>query len=215
MKRKIFNLILCTSILSGAVCGCGKNKSAESSSNLMTSSITTQATTKHTTEPQTEKQSEFDFAKTLEQTYICGHQLSYPLTLGKLGDDFTIDPEGAFTSSGSGKISCNVKYKGLHLGTFIFKGCENIEDITKDTEICSISIRNMDMNLFDVNKISINSFVLHGTHDELYESVGKNYEFGVNENQVIYTDSNFGEFWFVFSVREDEDKLVSVSIIFK
>lgn len=217
MKKKILGVFLAAAFISSSLSGCGRDVLSDSKKSTVSKIVRTTESIETTTQAtsQTEAQSDFDFEKTLEQTYICGQQLSYPLTWGQFGEDFSIDPEGAFTSSGSGKITCSVNYKGQYLGNFIFKGCEDIDDITDDTEIANIFIRNMDMNKFDIPKISVNGLTLHDTHEDLYEALGKSYEIGVNENQIIYSDSDLGEFWFCFSVREDEDKLVSVVINFK
>lgn len=216
MNKKFWGIFLAVASISAAISGCSKNALSDSRKSTIpeisgtTESIetSTQATS------QTETESDFDFEKTLEQTYICGQQLSYPLTWGQFGDDFSIDLEGAYTESGSKKITCSVNYKGQYLGNFIFKGCEDADDITNDTEIANIFIRNMDMNLFDIPKILVNGLTLHDTHEDLYEALGKSYEIGVNENQIIYSDSNVRSFWFHFSVREDEDKLIFIVINF-
>lgn len=99
------------------------------------------------------------------------------------------------------------------MGTFIFKGCENTEDITKDTEIRSISIGNMDMNKFDLPKISINGIELNETRETLYNTLGDSYEVSDNSNVSYYDFNSNRQFRFIFSAFE-EDKFVTIIMVF-
>lgn len=219
MKRKILSMILCSVMLSSTVCSCGVDVVSDSqydtiSETIDTTEEITESTEEVTTEPVTKSESDFDFVKTIESTYICGHQLSYPPTWGQLGEDFSIPPEEFTTSPGSGQISCSVYYKGQYLGAFIFNGCETVEAITNDTEIVQFLIQNDNMEKFDVSKISVNGVELKDTHEILYESLGSDYEIGVDESQINYCDDD-GRFHFGFGKFKDNgDKLGSIIITF-
>lgn len=225
MKKKIFGAFLTVTLFSSILGCCGRGAPSESQDSAVseivettesiTTSTPTQTTIDDTTEPTIVSQSDFDFVKTVEQTYICGHQLSYPLIWGQFGEDFSVDPEGAFTQPGSQKISCSVNYKEQYLGSFIFKGCESVDAITDDTEIVNVFIQNEDVYKFDVPKISINGVTLNSNHEALYEALGNNYEIGIDESQINYRSDNL-RFHFGFGKFEDtEDKLVSVIIDLK
>lgn len=99
------------------------------------------------------------------------------------------------------------------MGTFIFKGCENTEDITKDTEIRSISIGNMDMNKFDVPKISINGIELNETRENIYNVLGGDCEVDENGNIIYYDANSKKQYQFLFSPFEKE-KLVTIVMVF-
>ncbi len=190
------------------------NDAVISTTESAVTSAAAETTEKLTTEPQTEAQSEFDFVKTIESTYICGQKLSYPLTWGQFGEDFSIDTEGASFSKKTGNLSCYVNYKGQCLGIFSFKDCENVDSITSDTSIYMILIQNMDMEKFDVPKININGLKLHDTHENVHEALGDSCIISDNTNDITYCDNSNRQFSFGFSVRENEDKLISVRIIF-
>lgn len=221
MKRKILSIILCAVMLSSTICSCGVDVAMDSEKETVfdTTSATdtsvelTKATEEMTTEPPTKSESDFDFEKTIESTYICGHQLSYPPTWGQLGEDFSIDPESAFSSSGLGKFACVVKYKGQYLGIFTFKGCGTVDAITADTEISYISIGTENVDKFDVPKISVNGVELNDTHEILYEAVGNGYEISNDDYQIIYCDADSKrQYRFSFNALGTEDELVSVVI---
>lgn len=173
MKKKILGAFLSAAFIPSILCSCGRDAPSESqystvseiveTTESITTSAPTKATVEETTEPTTEAQSDFDFVKTVESTYICGQKLSYPITWGQFGEDFSVDPEGAFTQSGSQKISCSVNYKEQYLGNFIFKGCESVDAITDGTEIVNIYIQNESVDKFDVPKISINGVTLNSS----------------------------------------------------
>lgn len=219
MNKKIWGIFLAVASISAAISGCSKNALSDSKKSTIPeisgttesieTSTPTQTTVDDTTEPQTETQSAFDFVKTVESTYICGHQLSYPITLGKLGDDFTIDAEGASTVSGIQKIACTLNYKGIRVGYVIFNGCESVDDITKNTIIQTVTIHNDDLEeSFETLKIIVNSIKLNDNHNLLREALGINFRMGVNENQIIYQDDN-GMFIFTFG---NDDNIISIMI---
>ncbi len=223
MKKKILGAFLTVAFFSSILGGCGRDALSESQDITVpeiagtTESITTstpmQATVDDTTEPTTEAQSDFDFEKTLEQTYICGHQLSYPLTWGQLGENFSVEPEGAVLSPQSGNLSCDVNYKGQYLGVITFKDCESVDYITENSEIFGILIQNSDIDKFDVPKISVYGVTLNDTHETLYEALGDSYTVrGLNDNVKYCEPDSKRQYDFIFNSM-GEDKLVSVSIM--
>ncbi len=222
-KRKLTCLLLCSLVFSGTLNGCGKesvsdSKSKENSEIIETTQSTVetdaiQTTTEIPTEIATEEQSNFDFFKILESTYICGQQLTYPLTWGQFGDDFIIVEDGASSLTGSEKVSCLVNYKGHTLGCFSFKGCENVNDITSDTEIYMVAIKNLDMENFEVPKIVVNGLEIYDSHDDIYNALGDDYKISDNEKIVTYRNEKKQQFSFGFSIPDDDDKLISVRII--
>ncbi len=225
MNKKLRSVFLVTSLILPALSGCGREPIPDrwSISSPEIAGVTqngeipssTQASGEIAAEPTAEPRSDFDFEKTLEQTYICGHQLSYPLTLRKLGEDFSVDPEGAYSGKpGSEKISCSVEYKGQYLGIFIFKGCESVDNITPDTEISYAFILSEDAEKFDVPKISVNGVNFSDNHEDLFEALGDSYEIGIDETQIAYIDDK-QHFNFGFGKSDNtNDMLASVSIVF-
>ena len=151
--------------------------------------------------------------KALENTYLCGVQLAPDLTWGMLGEDFLVEPEGAFLSPQSGNLSCDVNYKGQYLGVITFKDCESVDHITEDSEIFGILIQNRDTDKFDVPKISVYGVTFNDTHETLYEALGDSYTVrGLNDNVKYCEPDSKRQYDFIFNSM-GEDKLVSVSIM--
>ncbi len=217
-KRKLTCLLLCSLVFSGTLNGCGKesvsnSKPKENSEIIETTQSTVetdaiQTTTEIPTENATEEQSNFDFLKVLESTYICGQQLTYPLTWGQFSDDFTIDYESASINPEKQTISAFVKYKGYDVGMFGFTGCTSVDTINADTAIRGISVFNKDMEFFSAEKIKVNNLSLGINHSQLFDSLGNNYNEGVGYEQITYKD-DVGVYRFTFN---EEDILITVGL---
>ena len=76
MKRKILSLFLCSSILSGAVCGCGHDKTVIQPSDIVITDISAE---------------EWTTEKLCEAVLINGKNISPICTLREFGDEFEID----------------------------------------------------------------------------------------------------------------------------
>lgn len=219
MKKNILIVMSCMLLASSAFVGCGNDPPEASNSDNTSATFQEQdettepETIEATTEPLTEESTDtFDMDKALENTYLCGVQLAPNLTWGMLGEDFSVDPEGASHSPKSGNLSCSVNYKGQYMGVIIFKDCEIVDNITEDSEIFSIFIQNDDMDKFDVPKISVNGVILNDTHENLYGSLGKCCEIEDN-GDVNYHDVGSKRQYRFLSDAMGEDKLVTVIII--
>ena len=222
MKKKLLGAFLTVALISSILCSCGRDAPSESQNSAVseivdtTESITTSASTKaiieETTEPQTEAQSDFDFVKTVESTYICGQKLSYPITWGQFGEDFTIDYESAFIDSEKQNISAFVRYKGYDVGIFEFTGCDSVDAINADTAIRGISVLSKDMDFFGAKKITVNNLNLGIDHSQLFDSLGDDYREGVGYDQIVY-ENDVGKYFFTFSPADDEDMLTSISLL--
>ena len=200
-------------ILSGTICSCGVDVPSESNidnvvitTDSSEASLSTEATEEITTEPQTEAQSEFDFIKTIESTYICARKLSYPITWGQFDGGFTIDNTDPYIVEEKEKIVATVKYKGYEIGDFIFNKCISIDDITENTIISSLTIKNFDNS--DVPDITVNDLRFGDNHKQLFEALDSNYKEGVGYNQIIYKN-DIGLCRFTFN---EEDSLITVGL---
>lgn len=218
MKNSI--LLLCSLLFLCVFAGCGDHSLEESSSDHTSTSFQEQ---EETTEPEPieaetepfaeERADSFDMDHALEHTYLCGVQLAPDLTWGMLGEDFSVNPEGAVTSPGSEKISCDVNFKGQNMGVMIFQGCESVDQITEDTKISGILIQNSDTDQFDVPKISVCGVTFDDTHETLYEALGDSDTVtGINDNVKYCEPDSKRHYSFIFNSM-GEDRLVSVSIM--
>ena len=218
--KKYFILLSCILLASTVLVGCENDPPEASGSDSTSAALLAQEETTEpetieaTTEPSTnENTSGFDMDKALENTYLCGVQLAPDLTWGMLGEDFSVEPEGASLSPQSGNLSCDVNYKGQYLGVITFKDCESVDHITEDSKISGILIQNSDTDKFDVPKISVYGVTFNDTHETLYEALGDSYTVrGLNDNVKYCEPDSKRQYDFIFSAME-EDKLVTVSIL--
>lgn len=218
MKKKILGAFLTVAFFSPILGGCGRDAPSESqditvteiveTTEGITTSAPTLTTVDDTTESTTEVQSDFDFVKTVESTYICGQKLSYPITWGQFGEDFSIEYESAFVNSEEQIVSAFVEYKGYDVGMFGFTGCDSVDAINADTAIRGISVLSKDMDFFGVEKITVNNLNLGIDHSQLFDSLGDDYRKGVGYDQIIYKN-DIGLYRFTFN---EEDGLITVGL---
>ncbi len=220
MRKRITAMILCSLVAAGVLTGCGNgNESRSSSDNTAISTVQTEATEAETMETPAEPSSEetsdrFNAAEALENTYLCGVQLAPDMTWGMLGENFSIVPEGATASPGNDKVLCDVNYKGQYIGQFIFQGCSAPEDITSDTVIRQIKADTDYIAGYEGPVISVYGLTLGASHEELYDVMGSDYEIGVNECQILYTENGIMRYHFGYKALDETDKLVLIIIYF-
>lgn len=215
--KKILIPLLTAFVVPSALFSCGHdvaldspiNDTSETTEASETTETTVSETEEVTTEAPTENQSDFDFAKTVESTYICGQKLSYPITWGQFGEDFSIDSENAYCNSEKELVMAHIKYKGTELGVFTFKGCGDTESISETTPVIRLDyINSKDLDLFDKPKITVSDIALLSTFNQMTETFGENYSNDLYR-QYVY-ENNDGNFKFLFSI--DEDEIYGISI---
>ncbi|MBQ9078464.1 MAG: hypothetical protein IJY29_02680 [Ruminococcus sp.] len=162
MKSKTFNLFLCSIILSGTVSGCGTNKST---ANIPPSSSaveeTTEVSTVQITETEYKTMEPPEGGWTIEElmsvTYLCGKQLTYPLTIEYLGEDFSLDEANKTELKLS--IGYPLLYKDKKIGLVGFeKNSENSSDYDNITTIMfNTNVSSSALDCIVVNGISLGS----------------------------------------------------------
>lgn len=173
-----------------AFAGCGHD--AVSGSSNTTKPPTTETVTETVPEPSSEPASEansFDFEAAVNDTYICGQKLTYPVKWGEFSSDFTVVAEGAFSDADRNKISCFVNYKGHEIGTFIFLGTTTVEGITPDTEIRLIDVR-VNPEITDVPVYSFRGLEFHAKKDDISKLLGEPASIGPNGSSYLYDKVN-------------------------
>ena len=220
MRKRVLAILLCSAVAAGAFTGCGQEPGLTSQTdNTAVNNDQTEATEHETDEVSAELASEenssrFNADKALENTYLCGVQLAPDMTWGMLGENFSIVPEGATASPGTDKVLCDVNYKGQYIGQFIFQGCSAPEDITSDTVIRQIKADTDYIAGYEGPVISVYGLTLGASHEELYDVMGSDYEIGVNECQILYTENGIMRYHFGYKALDETDKLVLIIIYF-
>lgn len=215
-------LVVCALFTCSIMYGCGSDPvpSEEIQDTTVSTEETTsvetteEQTTAEETEPTTETTSKYkddgiDYIKLLESTTICGKQLSYPVTWGQFGDDFTVVSEDSSVYESGRILAADVKYKGHSLGSFAFDDCISISDINEETPIGLIYIYDNEIDSFDIPKIEVNGIGFGATHDQLFNALDNHYHEGVNYSQIV---SNGAEGKYIFDFDYDEDVLRSINI---
>ncbi|MBR4626158.1 MAG: hypothetical protein IKO47_00370 [Ruminococcus sp.] len=188
MKRT--TAILAAALMLTAFTGCGKDAASDSSDT--TKPATTETVTETDAEPSSEPVSEtndFDFERAVNDTYICGQKLTYPIKWSEFSGDFTVVSEGSFSDAERNKISCFVNYKGQEIGTFIFTGTATVEGITPDTEIRLIDVR-VNPEITDVPVYSFRGLEFHGKKDDVTKLLGEPDSIGPNDSAYTYNKVN-------------------------
>ena len=105
--------------------------------------------------------------------YLLGHQLSSPLTVGDLGDDFD------FTDTWGSEFSfeewfCVADYKGKNLNvcSFVLENCSGPEDIKDSTKINEIYVDSDDKADYDEPVISVYGITIGDTRDDVCQKIG-------------------------------------------
>ena len=162
MKRKILSVFLCSLMLAGTVSGCDADESTtDTSPSLSTVEETTEAPTVQVTEAEYKTMEPPEDGWTIEElmsvTYLCGKQLTYPLTMEYLGEDFSLDEANKTELKLS--IGYPLLYKDKKIGLVTFK--KNSNQSSNHGDITSLMFNtNVSSSALDcivVNGISLGS----------------------------------------------------------
>ena len=162
MKRKILSVFLCSVMLAGAVSGCDADESTtDTSPSLSTVEETTEVSTVQITETEYITMEPPEGGWTIEElmsvTYLCGKQLTYPLTMEYLGEDFSIDETSEIFSKSSDGFPLLYKNKSIGLVGFE-KNSENSSDYDNITTIMfNTNVSSSALDCIVVNGISLGS----------------------------------------------------------
>ena len=180
---KLHTALFTAAILLASLAGCGKD-TVPGSSSVTTDPTTAVTITETSAEPSSETQ-EFDFEAAVNDTFICGQRLTYPVKWGQFSDDFTVAAEGAFSDADRNKISCFVNYKGKEIGVFIFTGTTTIEGISADTAISFIDVRSTP-EITDVPVYSFRGLEFHDKKEDVTGLLGEPGSIGPNGSSFLY-----------------------------
>ena len=207
MKRKILSVFLCSVMLAGVVSGCGTDTATtDTSPSSSTVEETTEAATAQVTETEYKTMEPPEDGWTIEElmsvTYICGKQLTYPLTVDDLPNEIELDMENAgYARYCIAPMNINSEY---------FGNCAIELDENNDSTglIESIIVDEFKSSITD--NIMINGITIGSTEKELYDSLGKPNE--VRNNLLsayvdYYNHNNHSEG--IFITLDQESKVVS------
>ena len=192
MKRKIYSLFLCSMILSGAVSGCDTNKAtADTSPSLSTVEETTEAPTAQVSETEYKTMEPPEDGWTIEElmsvTYVCGEQLSYPLTMNSFGNKVEIfeDTLKVHNAKDTPSVMAELCSENEFVGAAFFNR-DSVDDVSGDTPINTISF-DTHSDFFEKNgsPITLNGVSFGDTKEELIDALGSKVK--INEEAYIIT----------------------------
>ncbi|MBQ3139728.1 MAG: hypothetical protein IJB68_09515 [Ruminococcus sp.] len=199
MKRKILSLFLCSVMLAGVVSGCGTDTATtDTSPSSSTVEETTEAPTVQVTEAEYKTMEPPEEGWTIEKlmsvTYICGKQLTYPLTVDDLPNEVGLDMENAgYARHCIAPMNINSEYFGNCVIEVNEKNESTgmIESIIVDEFTSKIT-----------NNIVVNGITIGSTERDLYENLGE-------PNEVYDTSINTYKYYYDL---QSKTKIISISV---
>ena len=192
MKRKIFSLFLCSMVLTGGLVGCGTD-TATTDISLSSSTVeeTTEAATIQVTETEYKTMEPPEDGWTIEElmsvTYLCGKQLTYPLTMNSFGNKVEIfeDTLKVQNAKDTPSVMAELCSENEFVGAAFFNR-DSVDDVSGDTPINTISF-DTHSDFFEKNgsPIILNGVSFGDTKEELIDALGSKVK--INEEAYIIT----------------------------
>ena len=221
MKYRILSILGMSALICTAA-GCSGSSSSESGSSAPQTTQASQATqTAGTTaaamtesaEEGTKSSEKFDFGKAVKSITICGKEISYPITLADLGDDFTLNLDSDVTSTSYFEdYMVTVNYKGKYVGVVTYNDIDSPDKISKDTYMAGIRLTSSNADSFDVPLITVNGIGLGDKRERVTA------EFGISkldmDNRDMYWEVTEKERSLSFEYASpDNDTIEAIDII--
>ena len=192
MKRKILSVFLCSVMVSGVVSGCGTD-TATTDTSLSSSTVeeTTEAATAQVTETEYKTMEPPEDGWTIEElmsvTYLCGKQLTYPLTMNSFGNKVEIfeDTLKVHNAKDTPSVMAELCSENEFVGAAFFNR-DSVDDVSGDTPINTISF-DTHSDFFEKNgsPIILNGVSFGDTKEELIDALGSKVK--INEEAYIIT----------------------------
>ena len=181
MKRKMLSLFLCSFMLTCVVSGCDAD---ESTANTSSSSSIVEETEYKTMKPPEEG---WTIEELMSVTYICGEQLSYPLTMNSFGNKVEIfeDTLKVQNAKDTPSVMAELCSENEFVGAAFFNR-DSVDDVSGDTPINTISF-DTHSDFFEKNgsPITLNGVSFGDTKEELIDALGSKVK--INEEAYIIT----------------------------
>ena len=190
MKRKILSVFLCSVMVSAVVSGCGTDTATtDTSPSSSTVEETTEAATAQVTETEYKTMEPPEGGWTIEElmsvTYVCGEQLSYPLTMNSFGNKVEIfeDTLKVHNAKDTPSVMAELCSDNEFMGAAFFNR-DSVDDISGDTPINTISF-DTHSDFFEKNgsPITLNGVSFGDTKEELIDALGSK----AKTNEKTYT----------------------------
>ncbi len=175
MKKRIFSLFVCAALLMCSAVGCGKGNSSAAEYKTM--------------EP---PEDGWTIEELLSVTYLCGQQLSYPLTLESLGEDFSLNAGEMSYRETEKSVIAGLLYNGNTCATIWQMSTNKFSEITNDMPIDAIEINSFSTGI--EQPVVINGITFQADAEQVTAAFGKPDE--------VYDDNSIFTYYF----NNDESK---------
>lgn len=178
MKKIIISLLICTSIISCCLSGCGNDVSQNAENSISTNSVSesNKIVDIKTVEP---PENGWTIESLMSATYIYGEQLCYPLRVNNLDEGFSIDDSEKMEISNN--VDVRLLYNGkkvCHIGYYL----EDIQDNYESAEAMLLSFTFAGTE--EPECISINGISLGDSVDDIRNFLG---EPDIAEDNGVYS----------------------------
>lgn len=164
MKNKPLTTLLCVALTACSLTGCNPDNSLSEATVGSSSAV-------ETMDPPEDGWTENEI---LSVTYLCGRQLSYPLTITSLGEGFELGEgtEKVYERSIGQRVDAELWYKKERLA-LVALDAETIEEVNNDTRIYAIYIDDSSAAYMNSDgNISLNGISVGDSIDKLEDTLG-------------------------------------------
>ncbi len=167
MKTKVLAILLCSAMSVCCFTGCSNEETDTDAS--VSISEQNDNTNYKTIKPPADG---WTIEELLSVTYVCGKQLSYPLTVDSFGDELHIDEESKRVTGSDGEhiVNADLMYGSKYVGV-VFWAADMIEDVTDSTPIKTLTLYVNDDDENDVS-FSVNGASYGDRKDEVLKAFG-------------------------------------------
>ena len=183
--KKIFSVLLCITMLMCSSTGCGVDDNLSVDSTLEQS----QSVEYETIKPPEDGWTREEFMSTV---YLCGKQLTYPLTMEYLGEDFSLDEANKADLNDS--IGYPLLYKNNEIGRVFFK--KNSGESSGYGNITTMMF-NDTFSKSDPDCIVVNGISLGSSNTDVKSALG-----------TPGTGSTYGEY--EYTVKNGDDRFIDI-----
>ncbi len=175
MKKRIFSLFVCAALLMCSTVGCGKGEGSAGEYKTM--------------EP---PEDGWTIEELLSVTYLCDTQLSYPLTLESLGEDFSLNADEMSYRETEKSVIAGLLYNGNSCATIWQMSTNKFSEITNDMPIDAIEINSFSTGI--EQPVVINGITFQADAEQVTAAFG--------EPDEVYDDNSI----FIYYFNNDESK---------
>lgn len=197
--KKVIAMLLSLVVTAGSVVSCGHDEPSTDASVSTSSAVETEEISETDYKTMKPPEGGWTIEDILSVTYLCGRQLSYPLTFELLGEGFSI---GESAPSGYAEtIAIYLLFDGKSAGKMRYVGIDDISKWNTELPICDLMFGGIryeaDMSL------TVNGVELGDSKKKLIEALGQPDEFSETGDYVYKMKDSTSDFQVTLDADEN------------